>query len=60
MVLQVPAYPNSEWSEDYLPKFACAARQKLPLAVPRSIPLVDLGYILHFTRCEANNKIYIP
>ncbi|CAJ1382713.1 unnamed protein product [Effrenium voratum] len=23
MVLQVPAYPNSEWSEDYLPKFAC-------------------------------------
>ena len=25
MVLNVPATANSEWSEDYLPKFACAS-----------------------------------
>lgn len=33
MVLNVPASSNSDWSEDYHPRFACATGPQVPLTV---------------------------
>ena len=36
MVLNVPASSDSEWSEDYLPKFACDAWRRVHWSIPET------------------------